>query len=255
MILNAAWEKDNGRDYVMTASLAKLYSGEVSRRVVNEARADPRRLRIHGRVSGLANVSRSEDQRDRRGHERSATTGDRPLDGVVMRKILFGLLLTALAAAPALAALAVGATAPDFKTQASLGGKVFTFDLGAALAKGPVVLYFYPAAFSQGCTIEAHDFASHIGDYTKLGATVIGVSGDRHRQARQVLRFGVPQQVRRRLGRQPRHIQRVRCAREHTTGICIRTGPRTLSHRTARSSTPIPTSTRPNTSPTRWRHC
>jgi peroxiredoxin Q/BCP len=77
-----------------------------------------------------------------------------------------------------LAALAVGATAPDFKTQASLGGKVFTFDLGAALAKGPVVLYFYPAAFSEGCTMEAHDFASHIGDYTKLGATVIGVSGD-----------------------------------------------------------------------------
>ena len=42
MVLKAAWEKDNGRDYVMTASLAKLYSGEVSRRVVNEA------VQIHG---------------------------------------------------------------------------------------------------------------------------------------------------------------------------------------------------------------
>jgi len=95
-----------------------------------------------------------------------------------MRRISFALLLTAFAAAPALAALAVGATAPVFKTQASLGGNVFPFDLSAALAKGPVVLYFYPAAFSEGCTIEAHDFAEHIPDYTKLGATVIGVSGD-----------------------------------------------------------------------------
>ncbi len=79
---------------------------------------------------------------------------------------------------PASAALAIGAKAPTFATQASLGGKVFPFDLAGALAKGPVVLYFYPAAFTSGCTLEAHDFASHIDDYTKLGATVIGVSGD-----------------------------------------------------------------------------
>jgi peroxiredoxin len=84
----------------------------------------------------------------------------------------------AFATGPAAAALKPGAAAPLFSTEASLGGKDFSFDLSAALAKGPVVLYFYPAAFTSGCTIEAHDFADAIGDYRKLGATVIGVSGD-----------------------------------------------------------------------------
>jgi peroxiredoxin len=79
---------------------------------------------------------------------------------------------------PAWAELRPGTTAPLFDAKASLGGTVFDFDLKAALAKGPVVLYFYPAAFTSGCTIEAHDFAEHIEDYKKLGATVIGVSGD-----------------------------------------------------------------------------
>jgi peroxiredoxin len=79
---------------------------------------------------------------------------------------------------PARAALKPGAAAPTFATEASLGGKDFRFDLAEALAKGPVVLYFYPAAFTSGCTIEAHDFADAIGEYQKLGATVIGVSGD-----------------------------------------------------------------------------
>ena len=83
-----------------------------------------------------------------------------------------------LPAAPAVAALAVGAAAPTFSTQASLGGDVFQFSLADALAKGPVVLYFYPAAFTSGCTLEAHDFAEHMDAYRKLGATVIGVSGD-----------------------------------------------------------------------------
>jgi len=88
------------------------------------------------------------------------------------------LLLFAAATCAAAAELKAGSTAPPFTTQASLGGTVFTFDLSAALAKGPVVLYFYPAAFTEGCTIEAHDFAQHVGDYQKLGAQVIGVSGD-----------------------------------------------------------------------------
>jgi len=82
------------------------------------------------------------------------------------------------AAGPASADLKPGTTAPAFDTQASLGGKVFDFNLSDALKKGPVVLYFYPAAFTSGCTKEAHDFAEHIDDYHKLGATVIGVSGD-----------------------------------------------------------------------------
>ena len=78
----------------------------------------------------------------------------------------------------AFAALAVGARAPVFTAQASLGGTVFTFSLADALRKGPVVLYFYPAAFTTGCTIEAHDFAAAIDQYHALGATVIGVSHD-----------------------------------------------------------------------------
>ncbi len=87
-------------------------------------------------------------------------------------------VLAVIAIRPAFATLKPGATAPEFATQASLGGKVFDFDLKDALAKGPVVLYFYPAAFTKGCTLEAHDFAEHIDDYKKLGATVIGVSVD-----------------------------------------------------------------------------
>jgi peroxiredoxin Q/BCP len=72
-------------------------------------------------------------------------------------------------AAPALAALPVGATAPDFTTQASLAD---------TLKKGPVVLYFFPAAFTTGCTFEAHEFAEATEEFAKLGATVIGVSAD-----------------------------------------------------------------------------
>jgi len=81
-------------------------------------------------------------------------------------------------AAPALAAIPVGATAPDFATKASLAGRPFDFHLADALKKGPVVLYFYPAAFTSGCTVEAHDFATATDAFARLGATVIGVSGD-----------------------------------------------------------------------------
>lgn len=76
------------------------------------------------------------------------------------------------------AALPVGATAPDFTTQASMAGKDFSFHLADALKKGPVVLYFYPAAFTSGCTIEAHQFAEATDQFHALGATVIGVSAD-----------------------------------------------------------------------------
>lgn len=91
----------------------------------------------------------------------------------------FALVLAgALLALPALATLKAGDKAPDFSTQASLGGKVFDFRLAEALKQGPVVLYFYPAAFTTGCTIEAHDFAEAVDQYKALGATVIGVSHD-----------------------------------------------------------------------------
>jgi len=97
------------------------------------------------------------------------------------RTLSFSIAAFALAAAlcvPAAAALSTGSKAPDFTLQASQGGDVFTFSLAAALKKGPVVLYFYPAAFTTGCTIEAHEFADAIDQYKALGATVIGVSHD-----------------------------------------------------------------------------
>jgi len=85
-------------------------------------------------------------------------------------------LLATPAAAPA--SLALGAQAPGFTTQASLAGKPFTFALKDALKKGPVVLYFFPAAFTPGCTIEAHDFAEASDQFRKMGATLIGMSAD-----------------------------------------------------------------------------
>jgi peroxiredoxin Q/BCP len=87
-------------------------------------------------------------------------------------------LLGAWAAHAAFAALPNGHAAPDFTTQATLAGKPFTFSLADALKKGPVVLYFYPAAFTPGCTVEAHDFAEATDKFKALGATVIGVSHD-----------------------------------------------------------------------------
>ena len=96
-----------------------------------------------------------------------------------MRKPLALLAIAAIvAAAAAHAALKPGDAAPDFSAQASLGGREFSFSLADALKKGPVVLYFYPAAFTSGCTIEAHDFAEATESYRALGASVIGVSAD-----------------------------------------------------------------------------
>ncbi|EDZ98353.1 alkyl hydroperoxide reductase/ Thiol specific antioxidant/ Mal allergen [Burkholderia sp. H160] len=76
------------------------------------------------------------------------------------------------------ATLKPGDTAPTFTAEASLGGKTYTYSLADELKKGPVVLYFYPAAFTTGCTIEAHEFADAVDEYKKYGASVIGVSHD-----------------------------------------------------------------------------
>src|SRR6201997_3510628 len=76
------------------------------------------------------------------------------------------------------ATLKPGDTAPTFTAEASLGGKTYTYSLASELKKGPVVLYFYPAAFTKGCTIEAHEFAEATDKYRQLGATVVGVSHD-----------------------------------------------------------------------------
>ncbi|QNP50671.1 peroxiredoxin [Diaphorobacter aerolatus] len=76
------------------------------------------------------------------------------------------------------AALKPGDPAPAFKTTAALAGKAFPFDVAAALKKGPVVLYFFPKAFTQGCTLEAHAFAEATPQFNQLGATVVGISHD-----------------------------------------------------------------------------
>jgi peroxiredoxin len=83
-----------------------------------------------------------------------------------------------LLVSPVYAALKPGAQAPDFTTEATLAGQPFKFALAAALKTGPVVLYFYPAAFTRGCTIEAHEFAEATDKFKAMGATVIGVSHD-----------------------------------------------------------------------------
>lgn len=94
-----------------------------------------------------------------------------------MKSLIVGLALSVvLGAGSAMAALPVGAHAPDFTAQASQGGKQFEFKMADALRKGPVVLYFFPAAFTSGCTVEAHEFAAASDDYKTLGATLIGVT-------------------------------------------------------------------------------
>lgn len=86
--------------------------------------------------------------------------------------------VAAVAAAPVAANLPVGASAPAFATQGAKGGKPFALNLRAALNKGPVVLYFYPKAFTKGCTLEAKAFADATPQFAAAGATVIGMSAD-----------------------------------------------------------------------------
>lgn len=104
-----------------------------------------------------------------------------------MRKRPFAMPVAVMAAAAILcgigtqsaqAALAVGAKAPDFTTRGAKGGRVFRIHLAEALKKGPVVLYFFPAAFTPGCTAEAHEFAERSADFEKAGATIIGMAAD-----------------------------------------------------------------------------
>ena len=95
-----------------------------------------------------------------------------------MRKLLFSLAAASLAASPAIAALKVGEKAPDFTSTGAVGGKEFKIHLADMLKKGPVVLYFFPKAFTSGCTAEAHAFSESISDFKKAGAQVIGMSGD-----------------------------------------------------------------------------
>ncbi len=95
-----------------------------------------------------------------------------------MKRLLVGVLLLGVLTVPAWAALQRGEKAPDFTAKASLAGKEFGFSLQSALKKGPVVVYFYPAAFTGGCNIEAHTFAENKEKFDAFNATIIGVSRD-----------------------------------------------------------------------------
>ena len=95
-----------------------------------------------------------------------------------MNKLLMGLLGSTVIALPVLAALEAGDTAPTFEAKASLAGQEFDFSLAEALEQGNVVVYFYPSAYTQGCNIQAHEFAQSMDAFTAAGASVIGVSLD-----------------------------------------------------------------------------
>jgi thioredoxin-dependent peroxiredoxin len=96
-----------------------------------------------------------------------------------MKVVLAVLVLSGALAQPAFAALKQGDKAPDFTAPASLAGKEFNFALKEALKKGPVVVYFYPAAFTGGCNLQAHAFSENSDKFAAAGASIIGVSLDK----------------------------------------------------------------------------
>src|SRR3984893_14490635 len=95
-----------------------------------------------------------------------------------MTKVFLVLGLAVLISLPVLAALKSGDKAPVFSAPASLAGKEFSFSLADALKKGPVVVYFYPSAYTKGCDLEAHTFAEQKDKFDAAGANLIGVSGE-----------------------------------------------------------------------------
>jgi peroxiredoxin len=95
-----------------------------------------------------------------------------------MKRLLLTCLISTAICLPALAALKDGDSAPDFTAQASLAGKEFKFSLKESLKKGPVVVYFYPSAYTQGCNVQAHAFSVNQEKFAAAGATIIGVSLD-----------------------------------------------------------------------------
>jgi thioredoxin-dependent peroxiredoxin len=97
---------------------------------------------------------------------------------MTMKRLLLSCLISTAICLPALAALKNGDGAPDFTAQASLAGKEFKFSLKDSLKKGPVVVYFYPSAYTQGCNVQAHTFSVNQEKFAAAGASVVGVSLD-----------------------------------------------------------------------------
>lgn len=97
---------------------------------------------------------------------------------LVMKRLLACALISLGFPLAAHAALDIGDKAPDFTAEAALAGSVYRYSLAESLKKGPVVLYFFPAAYSEGCSVEAHYFADAVAQFNALGASVVGVSGD-----------------------------------------------------------------------------
>jgi peroxiredoxin len=95
-----------------------------------------------------------------------------------MRKLIVAVAVAAFAGSPALAELPVGSKAPDFSTTGAVSGKPFKLNLADQLKHGPLVLYFFPKAFTSGCTAEAHAFSDAAAQFKKMGAAVVGMSAD-----------------------------------------------------------------------------
>jgi peroxiredoxin len=128
-------------------------------------------------------TARAHDEHPAAGHRTYWLVSPHPDGGTGMKKqqlvlIVAGFLGALFVGTPALAALGAGTPAPAFTAQASLAGKHVAFSLKDALKKGPVVVYFYPAAYTGGCDLEAHTFATEKDKFTKAGASIIGVSAD-----------------------------------------------------------------------------
>jgi thioredoxin-dependent peroxiredoxin len=95
-----------------------------------------------------------------------------------MKYKLISAFIFTLISFPALAALEVGEKAPDFSIPASLAGKTFQYSLSEQLKKGPVVVYFYPSAYTNGCNLQAHTFSVNSEKFSAAGASIVGISLD-----------------------------------------------------------------------------
>src|SRR4051812_26485928 len=131
-------------------------------------------------MATLRNKDLSMVRLPRRRWDRLTPLSTHQRSGAVMKlRTKIALSLLTLGATPmALAALGVGGKAPDFSARASLDGKAFDFSLKEALKKGPVVVYFYPSAYTGGCNLQAHTFALNHDKFAAAHATIIGVSLD-----------------------------------------------------------------------------